>query len=347
MEGNKYDWKSLLNWIAIFLTIVTGCLTLYPLIKIFILFLIGNNLTTVFRFSLINIAFLILFPFSFVSSYLLVRKHLLLKGVEGEPYKFRLLVKRLNPFLSSHLVLEYHELYHLINCKKEDICKRTDPFSKDGRDCTAVILQRFNHILKIITSVDFSINIKLFEREDLLNGGFTSFDNAVLKTYERFQSGSEKAQIQNGLQVRRNVENYIVQHWEAEDKENLYHSIRAYRGSFKRNIAYDYSLGPTEHYWLSNNLQNDETKGRFHSTSTNYEKYYSSLGVFLIAPPLEAGKHIEDKDKVLGIIIFDSKESNVFHKIFTRHIMGYFAHIIYDYLMYYSLFNQKNGESKN
>ena len=349
MDSKRFDWKGLLNWIAIILTIITGSIALYLYTVDFIKSLINDNYIEKSGFNKISYTFFILLPVSILSCIFLIKKHLVSKGVWGEPYKFRLLVKRLNPFLSSHLVKDYHDLYHLIEDKRNFISKNRnlDPLSKIGRTFTSEILQRFNYILKTATSVDFSINIKLFVRNDALDEGFVSFDKAILKTYERFECGSEKTQIQNGLRKRTSTENYVVQHWEADEKDQLYEMIKGYRGNYVRNLAYDYSLGPLEHYWLSNNLENDEKKCRFCSTSRDYKNYYSSLGVFLIAPPLVAGEHIINKDKVLGLIVFDSKESNVFHKIFTRHILGYFSHLIYDYLMYYSLFNRGNGRPKS
>jgi hypothetical protein len=43
-----------------------------------------------------------------------------------------------------------------------------------------------------------------------------------------------------------------------------------------------------------------------------------------LSPPLEAGEHVS-MDKVLGIIILDAYETNIFHKRYIKDINGLFC----------------------
>lgn len=95
---------------------------------------------------------------------------------------------------------------------------------------------------------------------------------------------------------------------------------------YHTNSIFSYLMNNVhQSYWMSNDLQEDEKKGLFYTSSDNYIKHYKSMAVFKIAPP-------ENNISPKGFIIFDSYGTNKFSEMECKHLMGFIAHLIYEIL---------------
>lgn len=263
-------------------------------------------------------------------------------GIRGHPLQFRLWIKRFNPIILFTTIKLVHEFYHELSFSVQEVKNKNlvNPIDLDGKILSGKLLRKCQDILRIITGVDFSLNIKLFQRTDYNADGYVNYNNLTLSTYLRVISKKELIRIENNtIHNRESKELFFVEDWKKNQGDNLFVNLSTYKSpeGYKRNLAYDYVLGPTTHYWLSNNLERDLKNKCFYSTSANWDQYYNSLAVFLISPPFDPGEYIEKK-QALGIIIADSLEKNVFERRFFKFLMGYFAHQFYDYLKSYSIF---------
>jgi len=306
---------------------------------------IGNN---IYKNPFIQI-FGIVFILSLISVFifLIIKNLLRTRGVKNEPIKFKLFLKKFNPFVHLYFSKYLHSFQHDICQSINDIYSKnsTTPWNEDGLVRTKHLLNRCQDILKIITGVDFSIHVKLFEHsypENSIDQGDSSIKQAILSTYKRFPSREELNKITEtaNFPARNDEEKFSIYPWKNKTEEDLYTAINNIitnetATKFKKNFAYDYVLGPTKHYWLSNNLSKDHESKTFISSSENWQKYYNSLGVFVISSPIEQGKNINYDNKAIGLLIIDSFESNVFSESNIKEIMGYFAHRFYDYFSSY------------
>lgn len=270
-----------------------------------------------------------------------IKKKLLFAGVNGEPIKFKYYIKRFNPVLLLHFAQEIHSFHHALCDAKLKIKNRniTTPNDKEAKEITASLLQKCQDILKLTLGEDFSLNIKLFENKtNIISDKLSNVRDSVLLTYERVPSKKEKEKYcVHEIRKRSNNEKFVISKWDSDNIENLFTLISSYKGKYKKNLAYDYVFSQNNHFWLSNDLEKDSQKRIFKSTSDDYLIYYKSLAVFLLSPPLTVGEHV-DIDKVLGLIIFDSIETNVFHTEYSKQILGYFSHLFYDYFLTFDVF---------
>lgn len=272
-----------------------------------------------------------------------VSRHLQKIGVRGEPLKFTLYLKRFNPRIMYNFILGLHSFHHeLFQCKQKIFTYPiSSPLSREGKDMTAHLLSHCHDIIRTLTGISFSINIKLFERLDNHASGSSNLDEAVLVTYERFPSIDEKKSFQSDKPGRKNNEKFLVEAWSNDNVEEIYKNCLKARDGFRKNYAYDFVLGPSKHYWLSNNLKKDDKRKCFFSSSKNYDQFYNSLAVFLISPPLDHSLK-PSKEETFGLLIFDTIHSNVFDKELSRQLLGYFAHRFYEYFSYFQLPNSNS-----
>lgn len=281
------------------------------------------------------ILYITIFVTSLFFIYYLIRVFFLKKrGVRGEYIKLRLFLKKFNPFLINHYTKYVHSFHHTITHAIEQV--NTHKYKLDDartRKLTAELMRECYEMLTQTIGVEFSLNIKLFEKLNNTPENIVSIDEVVLKTYERFPSKRERENIANEkYSARSSSELFKINKCTKEDLDTLVSTAIASSkgGDYKCNYGYDFALGPTKHYYLSNNLEKDIKNKKFHCTSDSIEKYYNSLGVFLISPPFNSGDYI-DINNVLGIIIIDCLERNVFYDRYIACIMGYYAHRFYNF----------------
>lgn len=270
-----------------------------------------------------------------------IKKKLLNAGVNGVPIKLTYYLKRFNPFLLLYFSQDIHGFHHSICEAKNTIntSKIVSPLSKEGKILTAHLLQKCQIILQKTLGEDFSLNIKLFEKKvNSDSSNLSDIRDAVLLTYERVPSKKEREkELSHIIKKRSNSEKFVISKWEPDKINKLYSIIDSYNGTYKKNLAYDFVFSANNHFWLSNDLEKDKKQMLFTSISDNYLDYYKSLAVFLLSPPLNVGEHV-DVENVLGLIIFDTIETNVFHTEYSKQILGYFSHLIYDYFLTYEVF---------
>lgn len=269
-------------------------------------------------------------------------RYLYKKGVAGVPLNYKLALKRLNPYLLSHYSNLIHDFQHIVTESIKEVItnNETDIGTRRARKRTVKLLDAIRHFLKTIIGVDFSVHLKLFESAQNEHTGDVKINDALLYTYERVPSLIEKKKMKHeNLSARNSSEKFFIERWQSNTKiEDLYESITSNLrpNGNKRNLSYDYALGPSKHFYLSNSLKRDSKKKKFCSSSENYELYYKSLGVFIISSNTNCGQHL-DGEKILGVLIIDANETKVMHKTFIRDIMGYFSHRIFEYLIAYDV----------
>ena len=261
-----------------------------------------------------------------------VKRKLKKKGVRNVPISFFKYIKKFNPLLCYESIRALHEFEHVFNTVVGEINKENITLiSNEGKKKTTSLIKEMYVALRVITGVDFSINVKLFEKNGVSPNSF------LAKTYERFPSKieREKRREKDSEMNRNTKEEFLVNIWEEEELSDLYrHVSKQIDNHKKKNLSYDYVVSGSRHYWLSNNLNVDIKNKLFISNSNRYRQFYNSLGVFLIAPHHEEWKAIEN-DSVKGLLIVDSLTTGVFQEKNSKSLIGYFAHRFYDYICAY------------
>lgn len=223
------------------------------------------------------------------------------------------------------------DLYHLLARSKYEIIRKkrqrpqdqqNNPLSaNEARTELSQLLSSFHTILYNLFKLDLSVSLYLTEMEG---------ENTFLTRCLFLQSQKE----QNRGQNRQQNYKYIIQNCNGQDLSdyalNADHYIRQNPNSqYKKNSIFDYVLTTTTPSWMSNDLNIDETKREFYSSSQYYKERYNSLAVFAIIPP---GNVNNPQNAIKGLLTFDSRKTNVFCEEECTMLMGLMAHQLYELL---------------
>lgn len=264
------------------------------------------------------------------------RKKCGIRGVKISRGKF---LRRYSIGIYKKVMKCIHDFEHVYvesvnNLKKNNVSNKINDLSVITE--IGKLLQIIQKVLKSLVEVDFSIHVKLFYKQSTGKGysylakehGYRVASLSEIDRYNEIPS----------LRVRNGDEVFLVDIHSTNDMKKIVAEAKEFIDKHKndddqkKNSAYDYVLGKTNHYWLSNNLVEDEKNGFFISSSKEYLNYYRSLGVFVIAPPTRNADNVND-DNAYGLLIVDSMECNIFHKKITPILLGYFAHRLYDFIV--------------
>lgn len=301
---------------------------------------ICSIISLIFSFLQQDDIYLLFFFITAVSSCIAIifflNKKRKLAGSNGVSLSLGLYLKKYSPLILIPYLSDLHDFFHELKTAERIILdkKIKNPSDTLGIDYSKRLLQKFQSILHSVSGVDFSVNIKLFERiDDNEKTGIVDLQKSriALSTFIRVNSKFESQKIINaGLDPRSSTEKFLI------TKEN---SSKLNCKSYKVNTAYN-KVMKGKHYWISGNLESDLKKKNFESNSNNYKRYYNSLGVFLISPPLEPG--MKPPFKAIGLLIIDSFEINTINNVLIKDVVGYFAHLFYDFFINFNQYTSQN-----
>ncbi len=257
---------------------------------------------------------------------------------------------------TAEIVSEIHEFQHefeqSIKVIKE--IKQSEDTSESIRDIGKFLLEsllkKIQHIVFISTGANVSVNLKVFIRsDDCKNGIDVSRQSTYLTTLAKAPSDQEKndtkkrefnAKYYVGDECYQKIVNgkpQTIKNWITKTVIPLKEKLE-YENSGEEifvNSAYLYILGNKEHHYISNDLIKEEKKGVYVGNCKDWRNFYRSKAVFLVSPSLEENKHV-DVSKPAGILIVDSRRKFIFENRFSKRLIGYFAHRLYDFVNYYN-----------
>lgn len=219
----------------------------------------------------------------------------------------------------------HREVEHTFIGLEYDLKKNYETFSlEQKRAKIRQILVRFKRVFDIVAG-DVSIHIKLIERYDpKQRKAFSQTISRVSSTreedYDIPRQSKEEFVISNEIDIK-----------ELERKQKFYNArnetldTSSNKKPQKVNSAYNQVIYGTSKYWLCNDLDFATKQNKYFSSSSNYQKYYNSLVIFVIAD-----KDMENNpipiDKIKGLLIVDSKDKGSFNKDYIKEIGGYLTH---------------------
>jgi hypothetical protein len=242
-----------------------------------------------------------------------------------------------------NLLHEFHHTYYeQVRAITDLPLKERDELSlEDGVVQLAVdsLLSKSKVILDMVLQDDVAVHIKLFESKLIRELCDISRAESHLRTYRRNPSKRELEKQQTiGQRSRNQIELFDTNPNQtlsqiADLKRTYLKNDR--KGTPRINSAYNYILSPNNpKYFVCNDLHLAETKGLFYSNSDDWEKFYSSLAVFLILHPggdeFKAGSTNRNP---LGMFIVDSYSKGRFDRWRLRMVAGFLAHRFYDFFI--------------
>lgn len=154
-------------------------------------------------------------------------------------------------------------------------------------------------------------------------------NNNILQTYtyviENLDDNKRTKKIDYILSLRGTDTYQDLRTWHNASKS---YSEEHGRTPFASNSIFNYLVATGKLYWLSNDLDEDEKNGIFH-TSSEYRNLYNSLGVFLIKSPVEVEI---PKSGIKGVLTFDSSRTNIFVERECQLLMGFITYCVYELL---------------
>lgn len=154
-------------------------------------------------------------------------------------------------------------------------------------------------------------------------------NNNILQTYtyviENLDDNKRTKKIDYILSLRGTDTYQDLRTWHNASKS---YSEEHGRTPFASNSIFNYLVATGKLYWLSNDLDEDEKNGIFH-TSSEYRNLYNSLGVFLIKSPVEVEI---PKSGIKGVLTFDSSKTNIFVERECQLLMGFITYCVYELL---------------
>ena len=251
-------------------------------------------------------------------------------GTHGIPctlmtmYHFKVANKN-NKLLNSIHRDIYHHYYKI----KDDINSQRIGSLANANNAIEEFLRVIHSSILKTFKMDLSINIKRLSLDRQ--------ENLCLVPFIHYRNVAE-----------RNLDNprdynycYYIALAEFERLSRYVSMAKAYRDRerYEVNSIFTYLINQKKRYWMSNNLQIDETAGDFYTSSDNYPEYYKSLAVFSIAPP--------DKDVLPeGLLILDTKKTGKFSEAECVHLFGYIAHLLYELLTEYNKYESKKKQNR-
>lgn len=206
---------------------------------------------------------------------------------------------------SRQIIKKDKQRYSNINSRKEII----EDFLVASRE-----------ILKKSLFVNVRISLKTFCQKG---------NNNILQTYtyviENLDDNKRTKKIDYILSLRGTDTYQDLKTWHNASKS---YSEEHGRTPFASNSIFNYLVATGKLYWLSNDLDEDEKNGIFH-TSSEYRNLYNSLGVFLIKSPVEVEI---PKSGIKGVLTFDSSKTNIFVERECQLLMGFITYCVYELL---------------
>ena len=215
----------------------------------------------------------------------------------------------------------HRDMYHRVHDIRKSIKEKRITKRVDISDEMDKLLRIFHATLFDVFHLDVSISVKLIEKKD---------DKVLLKSYKFFSSREER-----NNPLTRNVENiYLLAKDSSRDLSVYALKAREYNHDhgnreYKRNNIYDYILSTSNNSWMSNDLSLDEQNNLFFTSSDNYSGFYKSLAAFAILPPNCTD---EMRNRIKGVLTFDSSKTGVFSEQECNLMMGMMAHYLYEIL---------------
>lgn len=195
---------------------------------------------------------------------------------------------------------------------------------KDFNEGITELLFKFRTIFKDAFNLDLYLTLYI--------ATVTDKKETILKFWLFSPSDEESA---NGIDLRKQEE-YIITNNEtkslkayATGAENTYNQKK--NSGFDTNSIFDYLMTTNHSSWMSNDLVKDEKDQIFYTSSENYKENhkYNSFAVFAIVPPSNGGQY---RDRVKGVLQFDSIDKKVFSEKECRMLMGLMAHYLNEVL---------------
>lgn len=232
------------------------------------------------------------------------------------------------------LKVVHHGIYHQAYKIKEDIRKGRISDKEQLQERITDFLNYVGLSLKDLFSLSLSINVKLLS--------YSSDNSLLLCPYiqvssanERDDSFSERNLTQNYIVLLDNQANLNMSysdaiHYNEHDNQRIY----------RVNSVFNYLMNSKKKYWMTNDLSKDISQKIFFTSSVNYPTHYKSMAVFKIAPP--------ERDVFPdGLLIFDSSEKGRFVEKECSQLMGFVAHLLYEFFLDYDYYEkQKKTEKK-
>ncbi len=263
----------------------------------------------------------------------LVNRILHVRGKEAGPPALSTFFHRFNLCIYYQVISRIHLFEH--DFEKAIRAKMSNPSHYISIDDESVkefaghLFSMIKETIRYITGADVAVHVKVFRKS---GGGVVPIEDALLKTYWRIPSDAEKNRSnKTGARRRRSEESFRIQRGDAGRPEKLVENGCSEDENIKYNSAYNYVFRDQLHFWIHNDLKRAEKTKKYASGSEKWKDYYNSLGVFILSPRVLPGSDVQD-DKVVGVLVVDSKKSGAFEYEMMRQLMGYFSHRIYAFL---------------
>ena len=263
----------------------------------------------------------------------LVNRILHVRGGLAGPISLSTFMHRLNLCIYYQVLSRVHIFEHdfekAVRCKQSDPARYKNIDEREVREFAITLLSTIKEVIRYITGADVAVHIKVF-RNTGGRSGVIPIEKALLATYERVPSDTEaKRSSASGTRRRRNSEQFKILRGDSGRSEAL--SSHKKNTKTKFNSAYNYVFRDKLHFWIQNDLRNAEKRKIYASSSENWKGYYNSLCVFILSPRVLAGDAVQD-DKVIGVLIVDSKKTGAFEYEMMKQVLGYFSHRMYAFL---------------
>lgn len=254
------------------------------------------------------------------------RKRIGTHRIECKP--FNMFIYRFLNKNGKLLKVVHRELYHRSYKLKEEIRKGHILEREQLQEKITEFLKYVGLSLRDIFNLSLSINVKLLS--------YSSDEALFLSPYIQIQQENNEIFIDK---ERNLTYKYIILLDNSTNLQKACSDAKHYndhdnKKTYCVNSIFNFLMNSQIRHWMSNDLSKDMSKGIFYTSSENYPTHYKSMAVFKIMPP-------ERNVLSEGLLIFDTNETGRFVEEECSQLMGFVAHLLYEFFLEYNYYEQK------